>query len=69
MGAPPAGFVVNDPHDHERLAWCIEQLCQPARRTSCSHAARRTAGQWTFEEHYRQLLAVFSEAAARKRAA
>jgi UDP-glucose:(heptosyl)LPS alpha-1,3-glucosyltransferase len=69
MGTPPAGFVIDDPHDAERLANSIELLRQPARRAACSHAARRMAAQWTFEEHYRQLLEVFTEAAARKRAA
>jgi UDP-glucose:(heptosyl)LPS alpha-1,3-glucosyltransferase len=63
------GYVVDDPHDHQRLAWCLSQLMDAERRTACAQAARKTAGQWTFEHHYRQLLAVFSEAAARKRAA
>jgi UDP-glucose:(heptosyl)LPS alpha-1,3-glucosyltransferase len=69
MGTPPAGFVIDDPHDAERLASCIEHLRHPARRAAFSHAARRTAAQWTFDEHYRQLLDVFTEAAVRKRAA
>jgi UDP-glucose:(heptosyl)LPS alpha-1,3-glucosyltransferase len=63
------GYVVDDPHDHERLAWCLAQLCDPARRAACAQAARRTASQWTFEHHYRQLLQVFTTALARKRAA
>jgi hypothetical protein len=45
------------------------QLLDPARRSACSQAARRTATTWTFEHHYRQMLAVFNEAAARKKAA
>ena len=68
-GAPQAGYVIDDPHDHEQLAWCMGRLLDPTRRTGCAQAARRTAAQWTFEEHYRQLLGVFSEAAVRKRAA
>jgi UDP-glucose:(heptosyl)LPS alpha-1,3-glucosyltransferase len=63
------GFVINDPHDHERLASCISQLLDPARRSGLAQAARRAAAQWTFDHHYRQLLQVFAEAAARKRAA
>jgi UDP-glucose:(heptosyl)LPS alpha-1,3-glucosyltransferase len=63
------GYVIDDPHDHERLAWCLTQLLSPARRAACAQAARRTAAQWTFEHHYRQLLQVFTEALARKRAA
>jgi UDP-glucose:(heptosyl)LPS alpha-1,3-glucosyltransferase len=63
------GYVIDDPHDHDRLAWCMEQLLDPARRSACAHAARQTAAQWTFEHHYHQLLQVFAEAAARKQAA
>ncbi|HYV34479.1 MAG TPA: glycosyltransferase family 4 protein [Gemmataceae bacterium] len=63
------GYVVDDPHDYQRLAWCLWQLMDPERRSACSQAARKTAQQWTFEQHYRQLLRVFTEAAARKRAA
>ena len=66
---PQEGYVIDDPHDHERLAACLTQLLDPARRAACAQAARRTAGQWTFEHHYRQMLAVFAEAAARKQAA
>jgi UDP-glucose:(heptosyl)LPS alpha-1,3-glucosyltransferase len=63
------GYVLDDPHDHARLAWCMAQLLDPARRSACAQAARRTAAQWTFHHHYRQLLQVLTEAAARKRAA
>lgn len=63
------GYVVTDPHDHEQLAWALAQLLDPQRRHACALAARRTAATWTFEHHYRQLLAVFTEAARRKRAA
>jgi UDP-glucose:(heptosyl)LPS alpha-1,3-glucosyltransferase len=66
---PQEGYVIGDPHDHERLAACLTQLLDPARRSACAQAARRTAAQWTFEHHYRQMLAVFAEAAARKQAA
>ncbi|HYT95137.1 MAG TPA: glycosyltransferase family 4 protein [Gemmataceae bacterium] len=63
------GYVIDDPHDDERLAWCLAQLLDPARRAACAAAARRAASRWTFEHHYRQLLQVFTEAVARKRAA
>ena len=66
---PEEGYVVADPHDHAHLAWCMAQLLDPQRRAACAHAARRTAAAWTFEHHYRQLLDVFTEAAARKQAA
>jgi UDP-glucose:(heptosyl)LPS alpha-1,3-glucosyltransferase len=63
------GYVVNDPHDAERLAWCMRQLLDPARRGQCAQTARRTAARWTFEHHYQQMLGVFGQAAARKQAA
>jgi hypothetical protein len=44
-------------------------LLDPVRRAGCMQAARRAAAQWTFENHYRQMLAVFAEAASRKHAA
>lgn len=66
---PREGYVVDDPHDHDRLAWCMTQLLDPAQRAACSQAARAAAARWTFDHHYRQLLGVFQEAAVRKRAA
>jgi UDP-glucose:(heptosyl)LPS alpha-1,3-glucosyltransferase len=69
MHPPREGFVIDDPHNLEQLAGAIKQLLDPARRAACAQAARRTAAQWTFEQHYRQMLAVFAEAAARKHAA
>ena len=69
LSPPKEGYVVDNPHDHARLAWCMTQLLDSGRRQACAQAARRTATQWTFEQHYRQLLEVFLEAAARKRAA
>jgi UDP-glucose:(heptosyl)LPS alpha-1,3-glucosyltransferase len=66
---PREGYVLDDPHDHAGLAWCLGQLLDPVRRAACTLAARRTAQQWTFEHHYRAMLGVFAEAALRKRAA
>jgi UDP-glucose:(heptosyl)LPS alpha-1,3-glucosyltransferase len=50
------GFVIDDPHDSTHLAWCLAQMLDPARRRACAQAARRTAAQWTFEHHYRQMV-------------
>lgn len=66
---PREGFVIDDPHDDRQLGWCLTQLLNPVRRQACAQAARRAAAQWTFEKHYRQMLEVFSEAAARRAAA
>jgi UDP-glucose:(heptosyl)LPS alpha-1,3-glucosyltransferase len=69
MHPPQEGYVVSDPHDHERLAWCMIQLLDASRRAACARAARQTAAQWTFDQHYRQLLQAITDAAARRRAA
>ncbi len=63
------GYVIDDPHDHQHLAWCLVQMLDNSRRHTFSLAARKTAAQWSFEHHYRQLLSVFAEAAKRRRAA
>ena len=66
---PDEGYVVDNPHDSPRLAWCLRQLLDPARRNTCGQAARRTAARWTFDDHYREMLQIFNQAAASKRAA
>jgi UDP-glucose:(heptosyl)LPS alpha-1,3-glucosyltransferase len=63
------GYVIDDPHRHDHLAWSIAQLLDPERRAGCAAAARRAALQWTFDHHFRALLQVFERAATRKRAA
>ncbi len=66
---PHDGFVLDDPHDYRELAQHIEALCDASYRAACSQAARQTAASWTYEDHYRALLEVFSEVAKAKRAA
>jgi UDP-glucose:(heptosyl)LPS alpha-1,3-glucosyltransferase len=70
-GSPPRqeGYVISDPHDHQQLAWCMAQMIDSGRRLAFAHAARQTATQWTFEQHYRQLMTVLVDAAQRKHAA
>ncbi len=63
------GYVISDPHDHQQLAWCMAQMIDAGRRHSFAQAARRTAGQWTFEQHYRELMGVLTDAVRRKQAA
>jgi UDP-glucose:(heptosyl)LPS alpha-1,3-glucosyltransferase len=63
------GFVIDDPHDHAHLAWCLAQMLDPARRRSCAQAARRTTAQWTFEHHYRQMVQALQEVMQRKQVA
>ncbi len=69
LSPPREGYVIADPHDYEQLADCLALLLDPQRRHACAIAARKTAAGWTFEQHYRALLAVFQEAARRKQAA
>jgi UDP-glucose:(heptosyl)LPS alpha-1,3-glucosyltransferase len=66
---PEDGLVIDDPHDHARLADAIVHLLDPATRSACSQAARRAALRWNFGQHYRQLLLILNEVAARKRVA
>jgi UDP-glucose:(heptosyl)LPS alpha-1,3-glucosyltransferase len=66
---PHDGYVIPDPHDHAHLAWCMTQLLDRGRRIACTQAVRRTAGQWTWDHHYRRMLQVLTEAAARRQAA
>jgi UDP-glucose:(heptosyl)LPS alpha-1,3-glucosyltransferase len=66
---PHDGYIISDPHDHAHLAWCMTQLLDRRRRIACTQAARRAAAQWTWEHHYRRMLQVFMEAAARRKAA
>jgi len=61
------GYVVDDPHDHARLSWCLQRLLDGDRRRSCAAAARRTGASWTFEKHYRRLVEILLEAAGRRR--
>jgi UDP-glucose:(heptosyl)LPS alpha-1,3-glucosyltransferase len=68
-GPNQEGYVLSDPHDHHQLAWCLAQMVDSGRRQAFAQAARRTATQWTFEQHYRQLMTVLVEAATRKQAA
>jgi UDP-glucose:(heptosyl)LPS alpha-1,3-glucosyltransferase len=66
---PRDGYVIDDPHDHAQLAACMEQFLYPGRRSAGAEAARRSAAEWTWEHHYRQLVQILAEAAARKQAA
>jgi UDP-glucose:(heptosyl)LPS alpha-1,3-glucosyltransferase len=61
---PPAdGIVLDDPHDAAALSAALDGLCDDGRREVCARAALRAAARWTFEDHYRGLLAILHEAA------
>jgi UDP-glucose:(heptosyl)LPS alpha-1,3-glucosyltransferase len=69
MRPSECGFVVADPHDHKALADLMTRLLNPAVREQFGRAARQSASVWTLERHYRQWMDVFTEVAARRRAA
>jgi UDP-glucose:(heptosyl)LPS alpha-1,3-glucosyltransferase len=66
---PDAGVIVDTPHDEAGLAGAIVRCLDPGFRSTAAVAARQAAGRWTFEHHYRALMAVFAEARQVKRAA
>lgn len=68
LGEPPAGAVVQDPHDAAELAKAIDTLLNPETRQIAAGQATRQAAAWTFEDHYRALVHVFAEIRDRKRA-
>ena len=61
------GYVIDDLHDHARLACCLERLLDPSRRRRCAEAARQTGAGWTFEEHYQGLVEILAEASQSRR--
>jgi UDP-glucose:(heptosyl)LPS alpha-1,3-glucosyltransferase len=60
-GACEEGHLLADPHDDESLARVLRALIDPARRRACAGAARRAAARWTFDDHYRGLMAILRE--------
>lgn len=62
VGACPAGFVLDDPHDDARLAEALAMLLSAERRANCAAAARTLAACWTFEHHYQRLVEILTQA-------
>jgi UDP-glucose:(heptosyl)LPS alpha-1,3-glucosyltransferase len=52
------GFVLDNPHDHDALAGALDAMTDPTRRDAFAAASRRTGLRWTFEDHYRGLMAI-----------
>ena len=63
------GFVIDDPHNASEFGNVLAKMCDVPRRLEMATAARQTGQRWTFDEHYRQLLSLFGEIAAKKLAA
>jgi UDP-glucose:(heptosyl)LPS alpha-1,3-glucosyltransferase len=69
LDPPAAGLVIDDPHDAPALAVAIIRMADPGYRAAAAPAARQAGTRWTFEHHYRALLAVLGEVRTTKRAA
>jgi UDP-glucose:(heptosyl)LPS alpha-1,3-glucosyltransferase len=54
------GLVVDDPHDHAALAAALSAMTDTSQRDQFAQAARQAAQRWTFEDHYRGLLAILT---------
>ena len=65
--APDEGLVIDDPHDAPTLGRAIADLADPTTLPARKAAAAAAGRRWTFEDHYRRLLAVFEEVVANKR--
>jgi UDP-glucose:(heptosyl)LPS alpha-1,3-glucosyltransferase len=69
MDPPHDGLVIDDPHDHARLAAAIARMIDDDYRSACVSRARHSATLWTFDDHYRKMMAILEDVAARKRLA
>jgi UDP-glucose:(heptosyl)LPS alpha-1,3-glucosyltransferase len=67
--APEEGLVIQDPHDARDLGRAIADLADPLTLPGRKSAAESAGRRWTFEDHYRQLVAILEEVVARKREA
>ena len=65
-GACDEGRLLADPHDDGALADGLRELIDPGHRRTCADAARRAAARWTFDDHYRGLMAILREFHARR---
>lgn len=62
LTSPTDGVVIDNPHNAAELAAAMERMLDREYLRDAGAAARQTAARWTFEHHYRALLAVLSEA-------
>ena len=57
------GFVLDDPSDVLGMVGCMDKLMDSGVRATCSRRARELADQHDLERNYREILAVYEEAA------
>jgi UDP-glucose:(heptosyl)LPS alpha-1,3-glucosyltransferase len=65
---PRDGLAVDSPHNHMQLAVAITRMLDRDFRESCTRNAAASARLWTFDDHYRKMMAIFESVADRKRA-
>jgi UDP-glucose:(heptosyl)LPS alpha-1,3-glucosyltransferase len=63
MHPPQDGIVIDDPHDHHRLAEAMTAMTDAHYRRSAAAAALLSAGLWTFDHHYRKMIAILESTA------
>jgi UDP-glucose:(heptosyl)LPS alpha-1,3-glucosyltransferase len=66
---PTDGLIIDDPHDARALAAAIVDMCDAAKLPARKIAAAQAGQRWTFDDHYRQLVAIMEEIVAGKRGA
>ena len=69
LSPPNDGLIVADPHDARELGAALNDMLDAEKLPPRKAAAVAASQRWTFDMHYRDLLAVFVEVAGRKRAA
>jgi UDP-glucose:(heptosyl)LPS alpha-1,3-glucosyltransferase len=60
------GFVLDSPEETERLAEFMTRMLDPAVRAPMAAAARGAVQEHSIEQNFREMMAVFERAAARK---
>jgi len=65
---PHGGLVVDNPHNFAQLTAAITRMLDRNYREASSKHARESARLWTFDDHYRKMMAILESVAARKRA-
>jgi UDP-glucose:(heptosyl)LPS alpha-1,3-glucosyltransferase len=63
---PSEGFTIDDPHDAQKLAECLARMVDANDRREMADSARHRASALTFDQHYSEMLSVFTEADRRK---
>lgn len=66
LDPPHDSRIIHDPHDHRELAEAITDFLDRDRRMAASKVALQSAQRWTFDDHYRKMMAILEGVATRK---